>query len=122
MFNLKRKEKKNSEKEKKLYLIRENARMEKWSSMIRNFDSFRLNNYKKLKDRTKKGIPDCLRGYVWYYFGNVQKYLNMEENKGLYEKLLYDTTINKETEDLIACDIDRTFPKHTFFKDKYGLG
>jgi hypothetical protein len=46
----------------------------------------------------------------------------MEENKGLYEKLLYDESVNLETENTIACDIDRTFPKHTFFKDKYGLG
>lgn len=96
--------------------------MEKWSSMIRNMDYLFTNNLNKLKYRTRKGIPDCLRGYVWYYFGNVQKYLNMEENKGLYEKLLYDESVNLETENTIACDIDRTFPKHTFFKDKYGLG
>jgi len=36
--------------------------------------------------------------------------------------LLTDDKVNSEDENLILRDIDRTFPKHTFFKDKYGLG
>lgn len=76
--------------------------------------------YYKLKHRVRKGIPDCYRGYVWYVLGEVQKY--MESNKGVYEKFLYEDSFNYETENTIACDIDRTFPSHTFYKDKYGQG
>ena len=41
----------------------------------------------------------------------------------LYQDLLKDETTNDlELESVILKDIDRTFPKHTLFKDKYGLG
>ena len=96
--------------------------MEKWNYMIKNFDDFYENNFNKIKSRSRKGIPDCLRGYVWQYLGGVQKHLSNDKNKGLYNSLLKEENVNTEDENLILRDIDRTFPKHTFFKEKYGLG
>jgi hypothetical protein len=94
--------------------------MEKWNYMIKNFDDFYTNKFEKIKSRARKGIPDCLRGFVWQYLGRVNKYI--DKNNGLYNSYLKDEIINTEDENLILRDIDRTFPKHTFFKDKYGLG
>lgn len=94
--------------------------MEKWNFMIKNFDDFYTNKFEKIKSRARKGIPDCLRGFVWQYLGRVNKYL--QKNVGFYLSLLKDDKINTEDENLILRDIDRTFPKHTFFKEKYGLG
>jgi hypothetical protein len=88
--------------------------------MIKNFEEFSKNNFDKLKSRARKGIPDCLRGYVWQHLGKVNIYL--EKNPGLYITYLNDEKINTEDEAIILRDIDRTFPKHSFFKDKYGLG
>ena len=65
---LTRKEKKlekKKEKEKKEHLLTVNARIEKWNFMLSNLKEFQTNKYHKLKSRTRKGIPDNLRGYVW---------------------------------------------------------
>lgn len=94
--------------------------MEKWNQMLKNFDQFYKNDFDKLKSRARKGIPDCLRGFVWQYLGKVNQMI--ESNPGYYVGLLNDDKINLEDESIILRDIDRTFPKHSFFKDKYGLG
>ena len=108
----------NNKKQDKESLLQLNARLEKWNYMLSNFDDFVKNHYSKLKERVRKGIPDSLRGYVW------QKILNVEED--FYKKDLYlqlnDESGDKSLEEVIIKDIDRTFPKNTFFNQKYGGG
>ena len=96
--------------------------MEKWNKMLLNFDDFHKNNFSKLKSRTRKGIPDCLRGLIWQKYANIDKYINDENLKNIYNDLTDTEQTNIEIESVILRDIDRTFPKHTFFKDKYGIG
>jgi hypothetical protein len=88
--------------------------------MLSNFESFI--NSEKMKTRTRKGIPDSLRGFIWQLFANVNKYRNDEDLKNTYTTLVNDETSDLETESVILRDIDRTFPKHAYFKEKYGLG
>ena len=94
--------------------------MEKWNYMMINFDSFYKDNKEKVKSRARKGVPDCLRGIIWQYFGRVENYL--EKNPGLYKSFLTEDIINSEDVNVILRDVDRTFPKNTLFQDKYGLG
>ena len=115
-----KKEPKNEEKEKKEKtenLLKINARIEKWNEMLDNFKEFKNKKFKKLKTRTRKGIPDNLRGYAW------QKISGMDEfyKKNLYQKLDKEP-MDKNIEDIIINDLDRTFPKCQFFRDKYGNG
>ena len=99
----------------KLLLI--NSRMEKWSFMIKNYEHFFLKSKKKLKQRTRKGVPDGLRSYVWQLFGEVDKF----KKKNLFQEL--DKMHNDKTiEDIIVKDLDRTFPSCQLFMDKYGNG
>lgn len=90
--------------------------------MLNNFDDFYKNNFDKLKERTRKGIPDSLRGLIWQIFADVDKYRNDANLVDAYNNLVNDEESDLEMESVILRDIDRTFPKHTFFKDKYGLG
>ena len=103
-------------------ILRENARAEKWNKMLSNFDDYYKNNFEKLKERTRKGIPDSLRGLIWQIFADINKYRNDEKYANLYNNLISEEESDLETESVILRDIDRTFPKHTFFKDKYGIG
>jgi len=103
-------------------LLRENARLEKWNKMLGNFQEYYKNNYNKLKERTRKGIPDSLRGLIWQLYANVSKYRNNQDFTEVYNNLSTDEESDLETEAVILRDIDRTFPKHTLFKEKYGLG
>ena len=107
----------DNKKQDKETLLQYNARLEKWNYMLSNFDDFMKNHHQKLKERTRKGIPDSIRGYAW------QKILNSEEfyKKDIYNNL-FEENSDKGLEEVIIKDIDRTFPKNTFFLEKYGGG
>ncbi len=105
--------------------------------MLSNFEYFKTSRFAKLKERTRKGIPDSLRGLIWQIYADVDKYRNNESNvnannantnnisytnANVYSALVSEEESDLETESVILRDIDRTFPKHSFFKDKYGLG
>ena len=98
-------------------LLQINARIEKWNYMMEHSDEFLKNKLGKLKSRTRKGIPDCLRSYVWQIFGEKDKYYQ----KDIFTKL-ESVPIPEETDIVIIKDLDRTFPACQFFKDKYGNG
>ena len=107
----------NFKKDDKEALLQYNARLEKWNFMLSNYDDFYKKHFAKLKERVRKGIPDSIRGYAW------QKIINLDDfyKKDIYQKLNEENT-NEELEQVIIKDIDRTFPKCTFFKEKYGGG
>ncbi len=91
--------------------------------MLINFENFYLNNFKKLKSRTRKGIPDSIRGLMWQIYADIEKYRSKPENANLYQELLKEgENPDLDLECVILRDINRTFPKHTLFKDQYGLG
>ena len=103
----------NSSKE----LLKLNARIEKWKYMLNDYKDFSTKYFKKLKSRTRKGIPDNLRSYAWQKFSNYDKYYIKHLFQSLDEKNM-DPILVK----VILHDIDRTFPSCLFFKDKYGEG
>ena len=39
--------------------------------MLNNYTLYKTKRYNKLKSRTRKGIPNCIRGKVWQLFGNI---------------------------------------------------
>ena len=106
----------NFKKDDKEALLQYNARLEKWNFMLSNYDDFYKKHFGKLKERVRKGIPDSIRGYAW------QKIINLDDfyKKDIYQKLNEENT-NEELEQVIIKDIDRTFPKCTFFKEGMGF-
>ena len=112
--NIKKKDSKSTKT-----LLQLNARLEKWNYMIKNYKLFSTNKKKRelLKSRTRKGIPDSLRGYVWQLFADKDKFYE----KGIYENL-QSLPVNEDLEIVIIKDLDRTFPLCQFFREKYGNG
>ena len=98
-------------------LLTINARTEKWRYMLEHYDIYKSKKKKKLKQRTRKGIPDSLRSYIWQLFGKINQYVM----KDLYENLEKEK-LDPEIEITIIKDLDRTFPACQLFKDKYGAG
>ena len=94
-----------------------NARTEKWQDMLNNFHKYETLKRSKLKSRTRKGIPDSLRSYVWQLFAQSEKFVQ----KNLFENL-DKQEMDKEIEAVIIKDLDRTFPSCQLFKEKYGMG
>ena len=107
----------DNEKEKNAEMLKINARLEKWQYMIQNYEEFKTKKFNKLKSRTRKGIPDSLRSYIWQLFAEKDKYYE----KDIFKKL-DSTKIKEDLELVIIKDLDRTFPNCQLFKDKYGNG
>ena len=107
----------NNKKDKEAELLKVNARIEKWSYMIEHYEEFKTKKFDKLKSRTRKGIPDSLRSYVWQLFAETKKY--HEEN--IFKKLDSEK-VKEDLEIVIIKDLDRTYPNCQLFKDKYGNG
>ena len=98
-------------------LLQINARMEKWNYMIENYEEFSTSKFSKLKSRTRKGIPDSLRSYVWQLFAEKDKYYK----KDIFQQL-ESVKLEEEIETVIIKDLDRTYPNCQLFRDKYGNG
>ena len=116
-FIIDKKSEENNQKEKSADLLMINARMEKWNYMIQNYDEFKVKKFEKLKSRTRKGIPDSLRSYVWQLFAEKNRFYQ----KDLFKKL-ESRSIKEDMELVIIKDLDRTYPNCQLFKDKYGNG
>ena len=109
------KDQENKTEKNDLLLI--NSRTEKWIYMLEHYDLFSTKKFSKLKQRTRKGIPDNLRSNVWQLFGEMKKYYKKDLfNKRSKEKL------DEDTEETIIKDLDRTYPSCQLFTDKYGNG
>lgn len=112
----------NKPKTKEETLLQINARIEKWNYMLENFDSFSKYQYYKLKSRTRKGIPDNLRSLAWQKLAHINDYYISESYKKDFYSALSEIPVKKQIDSVILRDLDRTFPKCQFFREKYGDG
>ena len=92
--------------------------------MLENFDVYKTIKYNKLKERTRKGIPEAMRGIAWINIADLNNFKKGKEN--LYKTLLSNMNkndfIDKKEEDVIIRDLHRTFPKSLIFNPKLGEG
>ena len=95
-----------------------NARIEKWNTMLSQYSTYRTSKFSKLKSRTRKGIPDSLRGYVWQKFANMSTLTK----PNIYNTLVESKDCDPLAEAVILKALDRTFPHNFIFQDKYGSG
>mmetsp|Transcript_11856 Transcript_11856/g.26597 ORF Transcript_11856/g.26597 Transcript_11856/m.26597 type:complete len:300 (+) Transcript_11856:152-1051(+) len=92
---------------------KEAERTLKWVKMIKKWETYGPGGAKnfKLKRRVRKGIPDAIRGLVWYRMSDA------EQGRLLFPDIdMIDTSnVPAQVIDEIGRDIDRTFPQHEFF-------
>jgi len=89
-------------------------REKKWLAMLNNWSHLMNNNYDKVRDRCRKGIPPSLRGRAWTFLCGALFHMEFGPNKAVFE------TLNKETGEAhwiedISKDLDRQFPEHEMF-------
>jgi len=48
--------------------------------MLENFNKYKSDKFSKLKERTRKGIPDGIRGIAWINIAGVSEYKKGQEN------------------------------------------
>mmetsp|Transcript_32745 Transcript_32745/g.55212 ORF Transcript_32745/g.55212 Transcript_32745/m.55212 type:complete len:447 (-) Transcript_32745:216-1556(-) len=93
---------------------KEGERAKKWVKMMKNWSKYRKGGqkYEKMKNRVRKGIPDAVRGVMWYRLCGAD-----EASKALHPDIdAIDTnSVPAQVIDEIGRDIDRTFPLHELF-------
>eukprot|EP01038_Epipyxis_sp_PR26KG_P006448 gene6448-8870_t len=95
---------------------KEAERTKKWLKMNSDWKKYSEKKSEKLKNRIRKGIPDIMRGAIWFKLCNGDairaKFPSLEtiDLSGLEERTI----------DEIERDIDRTFPQHSLFTSSNG--
>ena len=92
--------------------------------MLNNFDYYKTYNFSKLKERTRKGIPEGMRGLAWINISGINKIRLDNPNlyKSLISKINNTNFIDEKEEEVIIRDLHRTFPKNMIFNTKLGEG
>lgn len=80
--------------------------------MLNNWNIFMSTNYRKVRERCRKGIPPSVRLRAWLNLCGGQLLLN--DNPNLYEQLITRQGDPKYIED-IKKDLHRQFPHHEMF-------
>ena len=92
--------------------------------MLDNFEYYKNIKFSKLKERTRKGIPEGMRGLAWIKIAGLKEFKAGKENlyKNLCSKINNSDFIESKEEDVIIRDLHRTFPKNMIFNTKLGDG
>jgi TBC1 domain family member 10 len=91
------------------------AREKKWLHMLANWSEYMSKNYKKIRERCRKGIPSAVRPKAWFYLSGGQ--LLHEKYPDLYESLIKQAG-NPHIISEIKKDQHRQFPHHEMFLDE----
>jgi len=88
---------------------------QKWSPLLKNWEESERKSQKLIRQLARQGIPAQLRGMAWQLMAGAHD----QELKDKYPVLI---TKVSPFERQIQRDLTRTFPEHSFFKDRDGLG
>lgn len=91
------------------------AREKKWLYMIENWGEYMSKNYKKVRERCRKGIPQSIRPKAWFYLSGA--YFLYKKRPEMYHDLLKESG-NSHVIDEIKKDQHRQFPLHEMFMDE----
>lgn len=86
-----------------------------WGQLIGNWSDAQRKKPRFVRDMVRRGVPNALRGMVWQLLCEARDFPLRDQ----YPQLIKS---NSACERMIKRDIARTFPDHSFFKDKDGIG
>jgi len=110
----------NQEDEAIRYISILRRRESKWLEMLGDWDNYMMKNYRKVRDRCRKGIPDSLRARAWIHLCGAKFQMDHPQNKHKYRRLYQDEGEEKWLTD-IEKDLHRNFPTHELFGGTYEL-
>lgn len=90
----------------------EASRVKKWMHMLKHWGSVTRKNPDLIKKRSRKGVPDCLRGTVWLIMSGGLEL--RRSNPGEYERLRNQQPSRADSL-CISLDLPRTYPNHYLF-------
>ena len=109
----------------------------KWVGMMSSWDSYMMTNYKKVRERCRKGIPPSCRARAWLHLCGAKYMMDKTENSHTWRDLISARGDSKYTDDIekveqivavmrsliiLTCmfqDLHRNFPTHELFGGEY---
>ncbi|ORZ17228.1 rab-GTPase-TBC domain-domain-containing protein [Absidia repens] len=88
-----------------------------WAMVINHFDTVKQQQLSTLRDHVCVGMPPSLRGMIWQVFSKSRHNSDVIELE--YRELLKRVSPHEK---IIQRDLARTFPTHTFFRQREGGG
>ncbi|GAA5954989.1 hypothetical protein JCM8115_005588 [Rhodotorula mucilaginosa] len=86
-----------------------------WGRVMSDYEEVARSQPRELSRAIQRGIPPALRGMTWQLMSAAKD----ENLEFVYSELLKQTSPHEKS---IARDLNRTFPKHEYFKDAEGVG
>ncbi|XP_040570174.1 TBC1 domain family member 10B isoform X2 [Lepeophtheirus salmonis] len=90
----------------------------KWLDMFSDWDIYMLRNYKKVRERCRKGIPGSVRARAWIHLCGAKYKMEQTDNKSTFKRLREEKAEQKYVDD-IHKDLHRNFPTHELFGGNY---
>jgi hypothetical protein len=66
----------------------------KWLDMLGNWDDYMMRNYKKVRERCRKGIPSSVRGRAWMHLCGAKHHMAQPQNKTEFKRLYVSSRSN----------------------------
>ena len=101
-------------KEEQVAILR--RRELKWLDMLKHWDKYMIEQYKKVRQRCRKGIPTSIRPRAWFHLCGA-KY-RMAREPGAFKRLS-EARGEQQWIDDIQKDLHRNFPNHELFGGAY---
>lgn len=99
------------------------SQLAEWSTAMANWEAFSKKKLKRLTELVHLGVPAPLRCMVWQLLGNRMSETVVpgysDKDKPDYAGLLEQSSPHEK---YISRDIARTYPTHSFFSEKEGMG
>ncbi|ORZ12860.1 rab-GTPase-TBC domain-domain-containing protein [Absidia repens] len=91
--------------------------LEFWAKVISQIDQVKQHQLQEMRDHVCIGMPPSLRGMIWQVLSKSRHNIDMVELE--YRELLNGVSPHEK---IIQRDLARTFPTHTFFRQRDGDG
>jgi len=91
----------------------------KWLEMLTQWDSYMLRNYRKVRERCRKGIPPSIRARAWLHLCGAKYQMENSENRQTFRRLWSSSRCEQRWLDDIEKDLHRNFPTHELFGGTY---
>ena len=72
----------------------------KWVGMMSSWDSYMMRNYKKVRERCRKGIPPSCRAMAWLHLCGAKYQMDKTENRNTWRTLSQARGDTKYTDDI----------------------
>lgn len=90
----------------------------KWVEMMGSWDTYMMRNYKKVRERCRKGIPPSCRAKAWLHLCGAKYKMESDKGPATWTRLVQARADERCVDD-IEKDLHRNFPTHELFGGEY---